>query len=185
MRGNGQQGDGGRERGKRRGPRHAGEPGDVQARGDRLYFAYGSNLDVNQMATRCPGARLVGPARLDGHRLAFAGASRLWGGGVATVIAAPGHHVPGVVYAVGSAELGALDAFEGHPWFYERRRVRVRGDEGHCRAIIYALNADRFPLAAPADAYVETIVRGYSQHGIDPIALTAAIELARTAGGGA
>jgi len=51
-----------------------------------LYFAYGSNLDGAQMRRRCPSARLVGAAILDGYRLGFAGQSAAWGGGVATVV---------------------------------------------------------------------------------------------------
>ena len=33
-----------------------------------LYFAYGLNMSRDDMAARCSGARLVGPARLAGHR---------------------------------------------------------------------------------------------------------------------
>ena len=33
-----------------------------------LYFAYGSNMDVAAMASRCPHSRPVGPARLMRHR---------------------------------------------------------------------------------------------------------------------
>lgn len=51
-----------------------------------LYFAYGSNLDGAQMRRRCPSARLVGAAILDGYRLGFAGQSAALGGGVATVV---------------------------------------------------------------------------------------------------
>lgn len=36
-----------------------------------LYFAYGSNLNLDQMARRCPDAEPVGRVRLDGYRLAF------------------------------------------------------------------------------------------------------------------
>lgn len=28
---------------------------------DKLYFAYGSNINLNQMAFRCPAAQVVGP----------------------------------------------------------------------------------------------------------------------------
>lgn len=34
----------------------------------QLYFAYGSNMDTGQMAHRCPGARKVGIALLNGYR---------------------------------------------------------------------------------------------------------------------
>lgn len=34
----------------------------------RRYFAYGSNMDRQQMRGRCPGAVLLGTARLPGYR---------------------------------------------------------------------------------------------------------------------
>ena len=30
---------------------------------ERLYFAYGSNINLDQMAHRCPAAQVVGPDR--------------------------------------------------------------------------------------------------------------------------
>jgi hypothetical protein len=61
---------------------------DTQRRGPltQTYFAYGSNLDAAQMRARCPSAKLLGAAILDGYRLGFAGQSAAWGGGVATVV---------------------------------------------------------------------------------------------------
>ena len=50
---------------------------------ERLYFAYGSNINLNQMAVRCPAAQVVGPAVLDGYELLFRGNRR--GTGVATI----------------------------------------------------------------------------------------------------
>ena len=38
---------------------------------ERLYFAYGSNINLEQMAVRCPAAQVVGPAVLDGYELLF------------------------------------------------------------------------------------------------------------------
>ena len=40
--------------------------------GTLLYFAYGSNMNLNQMAFRCPDAEVVDTVRLEGYRLAFA-----------------------------------------------------------------------------------------------------------------
>ena len=36
-----------------------------------LYFAYGSNMSTPRLQARLPHARPLGPAWLDGHRLAF------------------------------------------------------------------------------------------------------------------
>ena len=38
---------------------------------ENLYFAYGSNLDLEQMAQRCPDAEIVGPVRLGKLRTAL------------------------------------------------------------------------------------------------------------------
>lgn len=43
---------------------------------ERLYFAYGSNINLEQMAVRCPAAQVVGPAVLDGYELLFRGNRR-------------------------------------------------------------------------------------------------------------
>ena len=39
----------------------------------KLYFAYGSNINLQQMEQRCPAARPVGPVILDGYELRFRG----------------------------------------------------------------------------------------------------------------
>ena len=39
----------------------------------KYYIAYGSNLSVEQMAQRCPDARIVGQAVLEDWELAFHG----------------------------------------------------------------------------------------------------------------
>jgi gamma-glutamylcyclotransferase len=36
-----------------------------------LYFAYGSNLDVEQMKRRCPESKVLVPGCLRGYRLDF------------------------------------------------------------------------------------------------------------------
>ena len=38
---------------------------------ETLYFAYGSNIDLEQMARRCPVAQVVGPVTLENYELAF------------------------------------------------------------------------------------------------------------------
>ena len=40
----------------------------------KIYLAYGSNMSVEQMAHRCPEAKLLEVSVLPGFRLAFTGA---------------------------------------------------------------------------------------------------------------
>jgi len=86
-----------------------------------LCFAYGSNLDVQQMHQRCAEAvRLIAPGCLRGYALAFNAYSSSWGGGVADVVVAPQQEVWGLVYDVSMAGLEHLDVYEGYPHLYTR-----------------------------------------------------------------
>ncbi|KRB18268.1 hypothetical protein ASD99_31045 [Mesorhizobium sp. Root695] len=78
-----------------------------------LYFAYGSNMDTDQMKARCPGATKVGKACLPGHQLTFPRLSKGRGCGVSSVAAADGLDVWGVVYRLTTADAARLDANEG------------------------------------------------------------------------
>lgn len=72
-----------------------------------LYFAYGSNLHVAQMAQRCPESVFLGTAVLPGYRW------QINQRGVANVVAAPNHFVEGLVFRVGTRDERALDRSEG------------------------------------------------------------------------
>ena len=38
---------------------------------EKLYIAYGSNINLEQMAHRCPSSKVVGTAMLQGYELQF------------------------------------------------------------------------------------------------------------------
>ncbi len=54
------------------------------------FFAYGDRMNTEKMQAGSPSARVVGPGRLDGYRLAFNVVSRSWGGGAANAVPDPG-----------------------------------------------------------------------------------------------
>ena len=143
----------------------------------RLYFAYGSNLDVDQMTLRCAAPRVVGRATLPGYRLAFAGMNILWEEmGVATVLPAPGGHVDGVLYALTEADLRRLDEWEGYPIAYDRQLVEVRDEEGRARqAFIYARLSGVLRANPPGARYLRILRREYQRLGFDltPLVLAA------------
>lgn len=85
---------------------------------ERLYFAYGSNINLNQMAVRCPAAQVVGPAVLDGYELLFRGNRR--GTGVATIEPLHGSQVHGLLWNLTPACEQSLDIYEGYPRLYEK-----------------------------------------------------------------
>ena len=78
-----------------------------------LTFAYGSNMNWDQMRKRCPSSRFVGIAVLRDHKLAFTRESVDRRCGVADVVAEDGAQVWGVVYEIADLDVGKLDAWEG------------------------------------------------------------------------
>ena len=134
----------------------------------KLYFAYGSNLDLAQMQRRCPGAAAVGTATLAGHRLVFTGHSRSWNGAVASVIPDPTASVPGVLYACSEQDIATLDRAEGHPGVYRRSTVTVRTADGReLEALIYIKPVGAGAQDTPSADYLGLIRQAYQRLGFD------------------
>ena len=130
-----------------------------------LYFAYGSNLDPEAMAQRCPDSEPVGRAVLDGWTLTFRG--------VADIEPRDGGRTEGAVWRISSRDLERLDLYEGYPSFYRRELRRVRVEDGKLEAIVYVMNDDYVGL--PSTPYYRTIERGYRDWGLPLAALEAAL----------
>lgn len=137
------------------------------------YFAYGSNLDLSRMLRRCPTARVVGPAHLPGAAIRFAGRSRHWNAGTATVVSGEGE-VSGLLYALDDDALRRLDAFEGVPTAYVRTRREVVTERGaRVEAEVYA-RSTVVAACAPDPDYVRLMIHGLRRWGLSLDAVLAA-----------
>lgn len=117
----------------------------------RLYFAYGSNMDVQQMRARCPGAHALGPARLDGWRF-FVNRR-----GTASIRPDAAHHVHGVVWRIQPQHKTTLDHFEGiRLRRYLVREVSMHHEHGLLRGFAYA--GVSTGEGKPIRAYLEGVV---------------------------
>lgn len=140
---------------------------------ERLYFAYGSNLHLEQMARRCPDSVKVAPAVLHNYRLTFRGNYR--GVGVADVVPCVGGQVVGGLYRISLRDLANLDRYEGFPTLYRRYKVKVETEDGEVEAFCYRM-LPHFKPAPPADYYLGVIVEGYANWGFDPRPLIDSVE---------
>jgi gamma-glutamylcyclotransferase (GGCT)/AIG2-like uncharacterized protein YtfP len=115
-----------------------------------LYFAYGSNMNRTAMRGRCPGARAIGPAVLEGYKF-FVGLDG-WG----SVKPNRGAAVHGVLWRLTPRCLVALYAYELlHKGLYDVRHLPVRIDDKRVRAMIYLLR--QRAAGRPKPGYVEMI----------------------------
>ena len=143
-----------------------------------LYFAYGANLDLRRFRRRCPGAAVVGRARLPDYQLAFTRYSRAEKGGVADIVPEPGAEVWGALYEIDASCFAALDDYEGAPRAYRRAPVRVIDDAGSEReAVAYVGN--KTGEFAPSRQYLAQITRGAREHNL-PEEYVRALEETRT-----
>jgi phage replication-related protein YjqB (UPF0714/DUF867 family) len=122
------------------------------------YFAYGSNLDVSQMAQRCPDAVDPRPATLPDHDWLINER------GVATVDPFDGGEVHGILWQVSDADLATLDRAEGVPVRYRRDRLKVDTSDGPVDAWVYIDH--RVEPGPPRDGYLERIIAAAGHHGL-------------------
>lgn len=97
--------------------------------GRELYFAFGSNMDQDQMVRRAPSAVPEAVGFLPNTRLAFNRRGSYRPGGVASIEPQEGSRVYGVVYTVSGADFMALDEAED-PEAYRRTDREVIGLDG-------------------------------------------------------
>lgn len=122
----------------------------------QLYFAYGSNMNVRQMAYRCPDADPVGYMYLDHWRLVFRG--------VADIVPDGKARCPGGVWVISEEDERKLDLYEGvRSGLYRKvylpiEAFRWQGFE-YKWMLVYVMNSTGiFP---PSQYYLDGIVEGY------------------------
>lgn len=143
----------------------------------KYYLAYGSNLNVNQMASRCPNARPVGTGAIPGYELLFKGSKT---GAYLTIEKAADSFVPVAVWAVTPEDEAALDRYEGWPRFYYKKEIAITmretvgGKLREIKAFVYIMRESR-EAALPRGEYVNICARGYQVFHFNPEALRRAI----------
>ena len=149
----------------------------------RYYIAYGSNLHINQMRFRCPGARIIGTAELDGWELLFKGSMT---GSYLTIEKKEGSKVPVAVWEVNEHDEMSLDRYEGFPTFYYKQELTIpikgirTGKIRKRKVFVYIMHEER-PIGLPTMSYVQTCLEGYSSCGFDENILFTAYEKSREA----
>ena len=130
----------------------------------KLYIAYGSNLHLEQMAYRCPEAKVLCTGIIEDYTLVFRGSKT---GAYATIIPKKGDHVPVVVWKISENDERNLDRYEGFPTFYYKKTLPVLYD-GHLYidAMVYIMFDEAKP-GIPSMRYLETCSQGYLDNGLD------------------
>ncbi len=140
---------------------------------EKFYVAYGSNMNLEQMAFRCPNSKMVAPAMMYGYELQFKYH--------ATVEPNPDSKVPILLWKLSKRDEQQLDRYEGFPKYYrkETKPFTFRGET--VEGMMYIMNGDN-PLQAPSEQYYNTILQGYKAAGLDTSYLEKALAQAQEFG---
>ena len=140
----------------------------------RYYIAYGSNLSVEQMAHRCPDARIAGKADLKDWKLAF----KLH----ADIVPSEGGSVPVLVWKISERDEKHLDLYEGFPQYYVKKNLSITMtdlDGKHPRAVsamVYVMAEGHDYLQKPMKGYYDVLAEGYERFGFDQTVLMMALD---------
>jgi len=142
-----------------------------------LYFAYGSNMDRAMMGRRCPGARLLGRARLYGHRFI------IMRGGYGNIVPARGGVVHGVLWRLTPRDLAALHAYEQiAAGLYRAVTMAVLADRRRVCALVYV--ADNRVPGKPKSGYMVLVTAAARDAGLPGFYIRGLARIARAPRGG-
>jgi gamma-glutamylcyclotransferase (GGCT)/AIG2-like uncharacterized protein YtfP len=133
-------------------------------------IAYGSNLSVARMKSRCPGAEVIGTSMLGGYRLLF---KKSMTGFYATIEQDANCCVPVVIYRMTAEDEARLDRFEGYPKYYYKREfllpvwsLKGRRLKKRRECIAYIMHEKRL-LGEPTQGYYRLLDEGYEYWGFE------------------
>jgi hypothetical protein len=140
------------------------------ARMNDLLFAYGSNMNLSQIRTRCSNPVVISTARLADHRLMFYGHSDVWDGGVETVEPAPGHAVWGVLFSLSRLNWERLDLWQDARMdgagMYFHFPASVMDPDGHEHKVRLYKKDIQNKATDPSREYLRHIVQGAVENGL-------------------
>mgnify|MGYP003346684724 CR=1 FL=1 len=128
---------------------------DIDSNRRHLYFAYGMNTNIDQMAYRCPAAVCLGRYDLQDHRLVFRG--------VADAVYSEGDVLQTVLWDITPECERELDILEGYPYLYDKKEVLVYYNNVYEYAMMYYM-IDQYRSSQPSKAYEMILKEGSEEY---------------------
>ena len=135
-----------------------------------LYFAYGPDMNPEQISARCDEPEVFMVAHLPEYSLKFFGYADRWDGGLESVIESPGDKVFGVLYKVNYSDADYLDACQGArldgtgPYF--QFPVEVIGADGNLYSVFTYKKSSFGEATLPSSGYLDYIIAGAVARGL-------------------
>ena len=132
----------------------------------QLYIAYGSNINLEQMAYRCPHSKVAGTSEIKNFELEFRG--------VVTIVPKENASVPVLIWKLDERNLSTLNQYEGWPRLYRQEKMEFELNGKTFEGMAYLMNYGK--IAPPSQEYYNTILQGYRENALDESFLQKALE---------
>ena len=152
----------------------------------RLYLAYGSNLNINQMMFRCPKAKFIMTNKLSHYKLTFRNVGR--GSFLNMEYTNEDEYVidyatPVVIYSITEEDEKSLDTYECYPDLYTKENLSTyicinnHTFWDYKIDCFYYIMTKNFPYGKPSQKYINTCMYGYYINNFDYNILDHALNL--------
>jgi gamma-glutamylcyclotransferase (GGCT)/AIG2-like uncharacterized protein YtfP len=123
------------------------------------YFAYGSNMNHEQMKKRCRNAKFIGRGYIENYNFVYDGYSFSRKGAVANIIPYEGDIVFGAIWEINEDDLKNLDKYEGYPNVYNRKLIIAKDDNG-LEYNVWVYLRESQGIGMPSKEYYDIVIKG-------------------------
>lgn len=132
-----------------------------------IYLAYGSNMSIEQMASRCPDAKMLKVMQLSGFKLEFKGENNR---AYATIVEDVNSEIPVMLWEITAKDEASLDQYEDYPNFYGKKYIALEGMN-----VMYYYMQPQYSYEIPSRSYYQIIESAYKKWGLDTSILANAL----------
>ena len=142
----------------------------------KVYVAYGSNLNMEQMRDRCPTAEFIGTGAIENYELQFKGSLH---NAHATIAPKEGSSALVGVWRIKKRDASQLDMNEGYNpkgyCYYNKEQIPVKMDDGSTLIGMVYIKDSRMDFGNPSKNYYDIVRQGYEDCGLDTNVLDHAV----------
>lgn len=142
----------------------------------KVYVAYGSNLNMEQMRDRCPTAEFIGTGAIENYELQFKGSLH---NAHATIAPKEGSSALVGVWRIQKRDESHLDMYEGYNpkgyCYYNKEQIPVKMDDGSTLIGMVYIMDSRMDFGNPSKNYYDIVRQGYEDYGLDTNVLDHAV----------
>jgi hypothetical protein len=142
----------------------------AQEPGTFLYFAYGGNMNREQIESRCTKPEVLAVAKIPDLKLDFFDHGKVWDSGLESAVAAPGHDLWGVVYKLSAYAQDSLDdhqdiRLDGTGAYFHYPAIAT-DDMGKTYKVLFYKKDNRSEHSKPSREFLDFLVKGAEERGL-------------------